>query len=89
MRRSNRRGSPVNEQDASDQKLITFGQPASQCSLHDRPAIFAQCMDCDYRRGARGLGILCGHRFGVDPTYITGRLTQIQGDQIIPLEGEL
>ncbi|ABX06819.1 MAG TPA: hypothetical protein DEF47_23365 [Herpetosiphon sp.] len=67
-------------------KLISFGSNRSdQCTLYDAPAKFEQCLGCEYRRGSKGLGILCGHRFGLDPTYINGVLTQIQDDEIRPL----
>jgi len=66
-------------------KLITFGserRPGDVCTLRDTPARFDLCLSCEYRRGAQGLGILCGHRFGIDPTYVNGVLTQIRGDGI-------
>jgi hypothetical protein len=69
--------------------LIRFGsprRPADRCTLIDAPAQFALCLDCAYNRGAHGDGIQCAHRFGIDPTLVDGTLTQIQGDQIIPLE---
>ena len=66
-------------------KLITFGserRPGDVCTLRDATARFDLCLGCEYRRGAQGLGILCGHRFGIDPTYVNGVLTQIRGDGI-------
>ncbi|KPL85197.1 MULTISPECIES: hypothetical protein [Herpetosiphon] len=74
------------DEPASPPKLIRFGSTQSdQCSLYDAPAKFEQCLGCEYRRGSKGLGILCGHRFGLDPTYINGILTQIRDDEILPL----
>ncbi len=70
-------------------KLIQFGttrRAADRCTLYDAPAQFSQCLDCEFRRGTQGLGILCGHRFGIDPTYVNGVLTQIQDDGIVPLD---
>jgi hypothetical protein len=74
---------------SGDSKLITFGtprQPAARCTYLDAPAQFAQCLGCAYNRGARGSGILCGHRFGIDPTLVAGRLTQLDGDEIRRLD---
>ena len=70
-------------------KPIQFGsprRPADRCTLYDAPAQFGQCFSCDYNRGARGSGILCAHRFGLDPTVVAGIKTQLQGDSILPLE---
>lgn len=87
MRRKDRRAIlAAGQRRDSETRLITFGQPASPCTLYGRPAVFAECMECEYRHGSRGLGIVCGHRFGVDPTYIDGRLTQLCGDEILPLD---
>ncbi len=75
----------TSDQFAQPSKLITFGserQISDRCTLYDAPARFDQCLGCEYRRGAQGLGILCGHRFGIDPTYIDGVLTQIRDDGI-------
>ena len=69
----------------AESKLITFGsprRPADRCTYTDAPAEFALCLDCAYNRGARGRGIICGHRFGVDPTLVDGVLTQLDGDSI-------
>ncbi len=66
-------------------KLITFGsprRPADRCTYADAPAEFAVCLDCPFNRGARGSGILCAHRFGMDPTLVDGKLTQLNGDAI-------
>jgi hypothetical protein len=66
-------------------KLITFGSPrqaASRCTYIDGPAEFGLCFDCSYNRGAHGSGILCAHRFGIDPTLIDGVPTQLDGDSI-------
>lgn len=70
-------------------KLIRFGsprRPADRCTLFDAPAQFGACLDCAYNRGASGGGIMCAHRFGIDPTMVDGHLTQLDGDQIIPLD---
>ncbi len=69
-------------------KLILFGSPgrtAGQCTYGDAPADFMLCFDCPYNRGAKGTGILCGHRFGIDPTLVGGRPTQFQNGDIIDL----
>lgn len=66
-------------------KLITFGSPrhsASRCTFTDGPADFGLCFGCSYNQGARGSGILCAHRFGIDPTLIDGARTQLDGDSI-------
>jgi hypothetical protein len=66
-------------------KLITFGSPrhaASRCTYVDAPADFGLCFDCTYNRGARGSGIVCAHRFGIDPTIVDGARTQLDGDSI-------
>lgn len=73
------------DQFAQPPRLITFGSTrrvADRCTLYDRAARFEQCLGCEYRRGAQGLGILCGHRFGLDPTYVDGVLTQVRHDDI-------
>lgn len=70
-------------------KVITFGsprRPADRCTFLDAPAEFAQCLDCTYNRGAQGSGILCAHRFGLDPTLVDGHATQFNGDDIVPLD---
>jgi hypothetical protein len=77
--------SETGDQFAQPSKLIAFGSErrvSDRCTLYDAPARFDQCLGCAYRRGAQGLGILCGHRFGIDPTYIDGVLTQIRDDGI-------
>ena len=69
----------------SELKLITFGtprRPADRCTYTDTPAEFGLCLDCPYNRGARGSGITCAHRFGIDPTLVDGVPTQIDGDSI-------
>ncbi len=69
-------------------KLIRFGspsRPADRCTYTNSPAEFRQCFGCSYARGAQGLGMRCGHRFGLDPTLIDGRPTQLQGDDIVDL----
>lgn len=74
---------------AAPPRLITFGsdrKDGDRCTLYDQPARFNDCLSCEFRRGSQGLGILCGHRFGIDPTYVNGVLTQLQGDDIAPLE---
>ncbi len=79
----------TSSQFAPEPRLITFGSdrvPSDHCTLYDQPARFDQCLGCEYRRGTKGLGILCGHRFGIDPTYVDGVLTQIQDDSITPLD---
>ena len=70
-------------------KLIMFGsprRPADRCTYLDAPAEFARCLDCQYNRGAQGGGILCAHRFGLDPTIVDGRITQFKGGDILPLD---
>jgi hypothetical protein len=79
----------TSSQFAPEPRLITFGsdrKESDRCTLYDQPARFDQCLGCAYRRGSQGLGILCGHRFGIDPTYISGVLTQLQDGDILPLE---
>ncbi len=73
-----------------DTRLVRFGsprRPADRCTYLDAPAEFALCLDCPYNGGAKGDGILCRHRFGLDPTLVDGRVTQLQGDGIVPLDG--
>ncbi len=70
-------------------RLIAFGSPrrsADRCTYADAPAEFGLCLDCQYNRGARGTGILCAHRFGIDPTLVDGIPTQLDGDEIRWLE---
>ncbi len=70
-------------------KLISFGTPrraADRCTYVDAPAEFALCLDCPYNRGARGSGIICAHRFGVDRTLVDGVPTQLDGDAIRRLD---
>ena len=70
-------------------RLILFGSDRGErdrCTLYDAPAQFDQCLGCEYRRGTQGLGILCGHQFGIDPTYVDGILTQLHDDSITPLD---
>jgi hypothetical protein len=70
-------------------KMITFGSPrrsADCCTYLDAPAQFAICLDCSFNGGAHGSGILCNHRFGIDPTLVDGRATQLQGNEIMPLD---
>jgi hypothetical protein len=70
-------------------KLIRFGSPrraADRCTLWDAPADFGLCLDCRYNRGAQGDGILCAHRFGLDPTIVDGMPTQLRDGEIIPLD---
>jgi hypothetical protein len=70
-------------------KLIGFGSPGragGHCTALDAPAEFAQCLDCPYNRGARGSGILCAHRFGIDPTMVQDIPTQLDGDSIRRLD---
>lgn len=70
-------------------KLITFGtprRPADRCTYADAPAEFALCLGCPYNRGARGSGIVCAHRFGLDPTLVDGVPTQLDGDAIRRLD---
>ena len=72
--------------------MITFGSPrrrADRCTYLDAPAEFALCLDCAYNRGARGSGILCAHRFGIDPTLVDGIPTQLDGDSILFLEADV
>jgi hypothetical protein len=72
-------------------KPIGFGSPrhpADRCSLYNTPAEFAVCLDCRYNKGAQGSGILCAHRFGIDPTLIDGVLTQFKDGEIVPLDDE-
>src|SRR3712207_5892791 len=73
-------------------RLISFGSPrraADRCTYLDAPAEFALCLDCAYNRGARGSGILCAHRFGIDPTIVDGIPTQLDGDSIRRLDAEV
>lgn len=70
---------------AGELRLIGFGSPrrsADLCTYLDEPAQFAICLDCAYNRGARGSGIVCAHRFGIDPTLVDGIPTQLDGDSI-------
>jgi hypothetical protein len=70
-------------------KLVRFGAPhrvADHCTLWDVPAEFAHCLDCRYNRGAQGSGILCAHRFGLDPTIVSGMPTQLRDGEIVPLD---
>lgn len=70
-------------------KLIQFGSPrrvADRCTYFDAPAQFAHCFDCTYNRGAQGSGVLCGHRFGLDPTLVDGKPTQFSDGDIVPLD---
>ncbi len=69
-------------------KVILFGSPgraAGHCTYADAPADFLLCFDCPYNRGAKGTGILCGHRFGIDPTLVGGQTTQFQDGDIVDL----
>lgn len=91
MRRKTARAilSDTSDRFAQQPKVIQFGttrRASDRCTLYDAPAQFNQCLGCEYRRGTQGLGILCGHRFGIDPTYVNGILTHIQNDEILPLE---
>jgi hypothetical protein len=73
-------------------RLISFGsprRPADRCTYLDAPAEFALCLGCDYNRGARGSGIICAHRFGIDPTLVDGVPTQLDGDEIRRLEADI
>jgi hypothetical protein len=77
---------------AGETRLISFGSPrrvADRCTYLDAPAEFALCLDCAYSRGARGSGILCAHRFGIDPTIVDGIPTQLDGDSIRRLDDEV
>ncbi len=70
-------------------RLINFGsprRPADHCTFLDAPAEFARCFDCHYNRGAQGSGILCAHRFGLDPTVVAGIKTQFQSGDILPID---
>jgi hypothetical protein len=70
-------------------RLISFGsprRPADRCTYFDRPAEFGQCLDCQYNRGAKGSGIVCAHRFGLDPTVVSGKITQFNAGEIVPLD---
>ncbi len=70
-------------------KLIGFGSPrraADRCTYLDAPAEFALCFDCQYNRGAKGNGIVCAHRFGLDPTIVDGKTTQINAGEIVPVD---
>ena len=74
---------------ASELKLIRFGtprHPADLCTYADVPAEFTLCFTCPYNHGARGSGILCAHRFGIDPTLVDGIPTQFDGEDIRRLE---
>ncbi len=81
---------PTSHHVPGEVKLIRFGSPrraADRCTMIDAPAQFALCLDCPYNGGARGDGIRCIHRFGIDPTLVDGALTQIVDDEIQRLEG--
>lgn len=70
-------------------RLINFGtprRPADRCTYLDAPAQFGTCFDCRYNKGAQGSGILCAHRFGIDPTVVAGMTTQFKSGDIIPLD---
>ncbi|HEY0604840.1 MAG TPA: hypothetical protein VGD58_18115 [Herpetosiphonaceae bacterium] len=70
-------------------RLITFGsprRPADRCTYFDAPAEFAQCFDCQYNRGAKGSGVVCAHRFGLDPTVVAGKTTQFNAGEIVSLD---
>ena len=70
-------------------RVIRFGSPrspADRCTYLDTPAQFALCLECQYNHGAQGSGIVCAHRFGLDPTMVAGRKTQLHGDDILPVE---
>jgi hypothetical protein len=72
-------------------RLIQFGSPrhpGDRCSYTDLAAEFALCLECSFNRGARGNGILCAHRFGLDPTLVDGIPTQFDGDGIRRLEDD-
>lgn len=72
--------------------LIAFGSPrhpADRCTYLDAPAEFGLCLGCAYNRGARGSGILCAHRFGIDPTLVDGVPTQLDGDSILRLDTDV
>lgn len=72
-------------------RLIMFGsprRPADRCTYFDAPAEFAQCLDCQYNRGAKGSGVVCAHRFGLDPTVVAGKTTQFNAGEIVPLDQE-
>ncbi len=76
---------------AAELKYIQFGsprRPADRCTLRDAPAEFGLCLDCGYNRGARSSGIICAHRFGLDPTVVGGVKTQLQGGDIVPIDEE-
>jgi len=82
-------GEPVAASAPAQLKLIRFGVPrrvADRCTLWDVPAEFALCLDCRYNRGAQGDGILCAHRFGLDPTIVDGMPTQLRDGEIVPLD---
>lgn len=70
-------------------KLISFGtphRPADRCTYVDAPAEFGLCLGCVYNHGAQGSGIICAHRFGIDPTLVDGIPTQLDGDAIRRLD---
>lgn len=72
-------------------RLVMFGsprRPADRCTYADAPAEFALCLGCPFNRGARGAGIVCAHRFGIDPTLVDGIPTQLDGDSIRWLDRE-
>jgi hypothetical protein len=79
-------------QPATEQRLISFGsprRPADRCTYLDAPAEFALCLHCAYNHGARGSGILCGHRFGIDPTLVNGIPTRLDGEDILFLDDDV
>ncbi|HEX6288521.1 MAG TPA: hypothetical protein VFZ66_04980 [Herpetosiphonaceae bacterium] len=74
---------------SAELKLISFGsprRPADRCTYFDAPAEFGLCLDCQYNRGAKGSGIVCAHRFGLDPTVVDGKTTQFTAGEIVPLD---
>ena len=83
---------PVPAPPAGYPRLISFGsprRPADRCTYLDAPAEFALCLGCAYNHGARGSGIVCAHRFGIDPTLVDGVPTQLDGDEIRLLDAEI
>jgi hypothetical protein len=80
---------PDEPQAPAEIRLISFGSPrkaADHCTYLDAPAEFAHCLGCHYNRGARGSGIMCAHRFGLDPTVVAGVKTQFQSGDILPID---
>jgi len=79
---------PTQQHQPEQPRLVLFGSsrhPADRCTYTDTPAEFARCLECQYNQGAQGSGIMCAHRFGLDPTLVDGIATQFRSGDILPL----